>query len=68
MEKKTERQRIQEKFLEIQTQILVQRWTQQALADAVGVSVPTICKKLQNPEKFKVSEYVRVCEVLNLQS
>lgn len=68
MEKKTERERIQEKFLEIQTQILVQRWTQQALADAVGVSVPTICKKLQNPEKFKVSEYVRVCEVLNLQS
>lgn len=68
MEKKTERERIQEKFLEIQTQILVQRWTQQALADAVGVSVPTICKKLANPEKFKVSEYVRVCEVLNLQS
>jgi DNA-binding transcriptional regulator LsrR (DeoR family) len=68
MEKKTERERIQEKFLEIQTQILVQKWTQQALADAVGVSVPTICKKLQNPEKFKVSEYVRVCEVLNLQS
>lgn len=68
MEKKTERERIQEKFLEIQTQILVQRWTQQALADAVGVSVPTICKKLQNQEKFKVSEYVRVCEVLNLQS
>ncbi len=68
MEKKTERERIQEKFLEIQTQILVQKWTQQALAEAVGVSVPTICKKLANPEKFKVSEYVRVCEVLNLKN
>jgi len=50
----------------IVSEMAIQKVTQKELAQAVGVDPATINRKLKDPGKFYVTEFVKVCDRLKI--